>query len=262
MKMPLNLRRLQLPYEFLMAALAFVNLYFYYFQFSGVLDPSGEKMAAIIDVVTICVFAVDYIVRLILAREKKKFFVHNIFDLLAIIPISPAFRGLRLVRCIVLFCRFIKRFRHFSSFNIFLYVAFGALVVLFTSALLIAPLENMTFFEGLWWGVVTIATVGYGDYVPVTVAGRIIAMVLMLSGIGFLGFLTSTITTHYVSNKARKEGIEASRGILRHYQKQLLHFHEMTEEDIDDMHSVLKSLKREIEAKEVNLTKKPQDNLE
>lgn len=259
MKMPFDLRRLQFPYELIMAALAFVNLYFYYFQFSGVLDPSGVRMAAVIDVVTICIFAVDYLVRFIISADKKRFFTTHIFDLLAIIPVSPGFRGLRLVRCIVLFCRFVKRLRHISSFNMFLYVAFGAVVVLFTSALLIAPLENMTFFEGLWWGVVTIATVGYGDYIPVTTPGRIIAIVLMLSGIGFLSFLTGTITTYYVNTRVRKVGIESSRGVLRHYQKQLLHFHEMTEEDIDDMHQVLKALKGEMDKKEMTLTKKNQN---
>ncbi len=234
-----------MPYEFILAVLAFVNLYFYYFQITGALDPGSLQRAAIIDVVTICIFAVDYIARFILAPRKKEFFVKNILDLVALIPFNPLFRAAKLVRCLILFGRFIKRFRSFSSLNIFLYVAFGAVVVLFTSALLIAPIENMTFFEGLWWGVVTIATVGYGDYIPVTPAGRIIAMVLMFSGIGFLSFLTGTITTHYVNSRVEKAGVDSSRGVLRHYQKQLFHFPEMTIQDIDDMHRVLTALKEE-----------------
>ena len=248
MKKSFDWRRLQVPYEFLMAVLAFVNLYFYYFHVTGVLDDGMLKEAAVFDTVTICIFAADYVVRLILAKDKKKFLRHNILDLVALIPVNPLFRGARLVRCLILFFRFLKRLRHFSSFNIFLYVAFGSFVVLITSALLIAPLENMTFFEGLWWGVVTIATVGYGDYIPVTTTGRIIAMILMFCGIGFLSFLTGTITTHYVNSRAEKAGFDSTRGILRHYQKQLLRFDEMSDEDIDDMYKALKALKAELPA--------------
>ena len=46
--------------------------------------------------------------------------------------------------------------------------------------------------DALWWAVVTIATVGYGDYYPVTAAGRLIAIFMMLSGIGIFALLVIT----------------------------------------------------------------------
>ncbi|RMD54041.1 MAG: potassium channel protein [Nitrospirae bacterium] len=60
-------------------------------------------------------------------------------------------------------------------------------------------------FDGLWWSFVTITTVGYGDIFPITVKGRIIAMFLMLTGIGLLGMFTATIATIFVEEKIKRE---------------------------------------------------------
>jgi hypothetical protein len=52
-----------------------------------------------------------------------------------------------------------------------------------------------TFWDDVWWAVVTVTTVGYGDIYPHTVAGRMVAIVLMLTGIGFLAVLTATVAS-------------------------------------------------------------------
>jgi voltage-gated potassium channel len=53
--------------------------------------------------------------------------------------------------------------------------------------------------SGLWWAVQTVTTVGYGDVVPLSVAGRILAGVVMLLGIGFLTVITASITSAFVA---------------------------------------------------------------
>ena len=53
--------------------------------------------------------------------------------------------------------------------------------------------------SGLWWGVQTVTTVGYGDRVPTTVAGQLLAALVMLLGIGFLTVITAAITSTFVS---------------------------------------------------------------
>jgi voltage-gated potassium channel len=60
---------------------------------------------------------------------------------------------------------------------------------------------------GLWWAVQTVTTVGYGDHVPETVAGRLLAALVMLFGIGFLTVITAAITSTFV---ARSRGQVAS----------------------------------------------------
>lgn len=53
-------------------------------------------------------------------------------------------------------------------------------------------------FDALWWGVVTLASVGYGDVYPITPEGRLVAMVLMILGIGLFSAITATITSYLV----------------------------------------------------------------
>jgi voltage-gated potassium channel len=58
--------------------------------------------------------------------------------------------------------------------------------------------------SGLWWAVQTVTTVGYGDHVPTNVAGRLVAALVMLVGIGFLTVITAAITSTFVSRSRRE----------------------------------------------------------
>ncbi len=53
--------------------------------------------------------------------------------------------------------------------------------------------------SGLWWAVQTVTTVGYGDHVPTTTAGQIVAALVMLLGIGFITVITASITSGFVA---------------------------------------------------------------
>ena len=68
--------------------------------------------------------------------------------------------------------------------------------------------EFKTFWDGVWWAVVTVTTVGYGDLYPTTVPGRIVGMLLMLVGIGFLAVLTATISSSFVKSDRQDETSE------------------------------------------------------
>jgi voltage-gated potassium channel Kch len=75
-----------------------------------------------------------------------------------------------------------------------------AITVVTGVAMTIVDRENYpTIGSGLWWAVQTSTTVGYGDNVPTTVAGRLVAAFVMLVGIGFLTVITAAITSTFVS---------------------------------------------------------------
>jgi voltage-gated potassium channel len=58
--------------------------------------------------------------------------------------------------------------------------------------------EFESIWDGIWWSIVTMTTVGYGDLYPSTVQGRLIGIVVMLVGIAFLSVLTATIASRFI----------------------------------------------------------------
>lgn len=134
-----------------------------------------------------------------------------VIDLLAIIP---SYRPLRFLRIFLLF-RLFKLFRYARSINEFAKVLsekrfeFYTLAiflgfVVFTAASAIYFFEANTeggeigdFFDGIYWALVTISTVGYGDITPQTTEGRLITLVLIICGIGVISFTTSVIVTAF-----------------------------------------------------------------
>ncbi len=66
-----------------------------------------------------------------------------------------------------------------------------------------------TIQDGIWWSIVTLATVGYGDIVPHTTWGRILGGVVIIFGVTFLSFLIATVTSVFVD--ADREDLEATR---------------------------------------------------
>jgi voltage-gated potassium channel len=83
------------------------------------------------------------------------------------------------------------------------------MIVAGSSSILIAesgdPNANIkTSEEALWWSFVTLATVGYGDYYPVTTGGRIIAVVMSLGGIGLFGAFTGTLMNYFIKDEKDK----------------------------------------------------------
>ena len=69
----------------------------------------------------------------------------------------------------------------------------------------IAEPEVKTFADGIWWALVTITTVGYGDITPYTTLGRIVASTLMILGIGFIATLTAAVSAYFMSNFGDKQ---------------------------------------------------------
>jgi voltage-gated potassium channel len=81
-------------------------------------------------------------------------------------------------------------------------IASASVAITFASAILMTIVDHKDFpsvGSGLWWAVQTVTTVGYGDHTPVTAAGRLLAALVMLVGIGFLTVITAAITSTFVS---------------------------------------------------------------
>ena len=97
--------------------------------------------------------------------------------------------------------------------------AVGLIVAVATAlALIAAVLERLidpafdTFPQALWFSVTTVSTVGYGDYIPESGAGRLVAAALMLTGLGLIPLITSVVVSILVAQRSR----EAREQELRH----------------------------------------------
>ena len=74
---------------------------------------------------------------------------------------------------------------------------------------LLDPRDFSSVWLGIWWSVQTVTTVGYGDITPTNVAGRIVATVVMLAGIGFVAITTAAVTATFVARAQRERRMAA-----------------------------------------------------
>lgn len=149
------------------------------------------------------VFAFEYGLRLWSAPNRFQYFKYSLIDLISILPPVRGARLLRLLRLLRVASDLNKALGTTQLSARALTIAriaimWVAVVVISALGMYLAENEHnpnvRTIWDALWWAVVTITTVGYGDVSPATTEGRLAAGVLMVLGIAFFSFLTATFT--------------------------------------------------------------------
>ena len=110
--------------------------------------------------------------------------------------------GLRFFRLAALLNRFastVKSIFNSKGLRFIVYATIG-IVLFFGFLFYISEPAVQTYSDGLWWALVTITTVGYGDITPLTNLGRIIASALMIMGIGFIATITAAVSSYFISS--------------------------------------------------------------
>jgi voltage-gated potassium channel len=197
------------------------------------LSPSTRVILDYADTVLCALFFLDFVITLATAPRKLQYLVTwGWLDLLSSVPMVNAFRIGRLARVV----RILRVLRGIRSARIlaavilqrraqsaFLAAGMIAFVVLVFGSIAIlqfedSPQSNIKGPEdALWWTVVTLTTVGYGDRYPVTSEGRIVAVLLMLAGVGLFGTLSGFFASWFLTPTEREhEGeIDALRQEIR-----------------------------------------------
>ena len=194
------------------------------YSWKSISDSQGSEAIVLwaIIALTYLVFLVDYLVRLMLAKPRGAWFRSHLLDL-AIVFI-PMLRALRLLRVLTAMTFGKQTAGTVLRSRIAIYGAGASLLVIYLCALAVldvergAPGANIeNFGNAMWWAFVTVATVGYGDFYPVTAFGRMWAVGLMAGGIAIVGTVTATVSSWVIEKAAlgRDDDEPATRGQMR-----------------------------------------------
>jgi voltage-gated potassium channel len=183
-------------------------------------DLSEAQRAALhaFELFSVAVFSVEYVTRLALTRPWRRyaFSFFGLIDLLAIAPFylalgvdTDAVRALRLLRLFRIF-----KLARYNTAALRFYralviareelVLFGAvaLIVLYLAGVGVYQFEHAaqpevfrSVFDGLWWAVCTLTTVGYGDVYPVTAGGRVFTFLILVVGLGVIAVPTGMVAS-------------------------------------------------------------------
>lgn len=182
------------------------------------INENGRTIASGAVALSWAMFGIDYLVRLVLAENRRRFFVGNLFDFLVLL--LPLLRPLRLLRLVTLLSVLNRTGAPGLRGRVVTYASGGTALLILCGALAITDAERSqpgatitSFLDGLWWAVTTMTTVGYGDTYPTTTTGRIVAVVLMLGGIALLGVVTATLASWLVERVS--EANEAEQAATR-----------------------------------------------
>jgi voltage-gated potassium channel len=185
------------------------------------LDAELLKLLQRTDDIVCGIFLADFLVHFWLAPSKKLYLRWGWIDLLSSLPAVPWVRWARVFR-VFRIVRAIRSFRTVAA-NLFENRAqgtFGVVGLLSMTAVLFATMAVLELEQGapganihtagdaLWWAFATITTIGYGDRFPVTIGGRIVAVVLVVFGLSFFGTFTAYVASFFLEKAQLKEESE------------------------------------------------------
>ena len=188
------------------------------------LGNDTRSLLIFMEPIFIVILLLDFALRLRLAKGARWRYMNHgggWFDLIGSLPYGRILRLFRLIRVL-------QAFHHYgwkdtvswfivnrAQGTLFLVMAFllvvlegGGLLVLYFEAG--APGSNIeTGGEALWWGVVTITTVGYGDFYPVTPGGQVVATIMIFSGVALIAIFTAWVASSFLTPSSSAQGTDA-----------------------------------------------------
>ncbi len=211
-----------LTYEVFITAVTLLTLamtVFYYLP--GTTELVKQVLIAVDTVIIVPVLLFDFARTFFLSKRKSRFMLTwGWLDFIGSFPYLPFLRLLRLGRVLLAWRRLrdatpaetIAQARRQLGQSSFLIAFFVGVLVLIVGSIAIvtveatSPIANiLTGEDAVWWAFVTVATVGYGDFYPVTDTGRSLAIAIMFVGIGIFSVFTGYLSTSFQAGRRREE---------------------------------------------------------
>jgi voltage-gated potassium channel len=180
-------------------------------------SPEVYLIIVFFDLTVVFILIPEFLYRLWKADNRKKFLKENGIEIIGMVPeilvghYSGYILYFRLIRIAVLFKKEIRHVYNFLDKTHINHGIFAILIILFSGTIIFYIVEHgqnpqmAGMDDALWYMVVTITTVGYGDISAQTNAGRLVGVVIMFAGIGFISFLTATITSIFIKDTEKEE---------------------------------------------------------
>jgi len=211
-----------LSIDIIMMFLALIGIFIILRELFTPMTAEEHTLLIGLDTLICVVFIAEYVVRSYCSGSWREYFRGHWYDLLGSIPIPMVvttplrfLRWLRLLRLLTIFYRLRLAFstaKAIKASNVLAYTVIIAASIIMLCAILLYWIESpgnpdiQSFFDSLWWAVITVTTVGYGDTVPLTSAGRIVAMTLMIAGIGIIGSLAASMASLIIGSGSKEDG--------------------------------------------------------
>ena len=176
-------------------------------------NEAEAQVVLLVNVALTVVFAAEFATRFLAARDRRAYLRGHWIDLVALVPTVRGLRALRLLRLLRLVRAFAGVYRALNDLDrIARHRGLARLIVVWLAVMVVCSVgfylaENgaskwvTSPLDALWWGVVTLSTVGYGDVYPVTPEGKLFASALMILGIGLFGAITATMASYLVATQ-------------------------------------------------------------
>jgi voltage-gated potassium channel len=197
------LEKIEQRTEMLLLVLSFVMIPLLVGPLLWDLSRTEDRLFVTLDVFVWALFAIDLAVKTAVAPDRWRYLRQHWIDVLVVVV--PFLRPLRLVRLVVYGSRAFVGVKRLVKADFILLYGLGMIIIAATVEATVegeSPDSTITSFsDALWWSVVTITTVGYGDMTPLTPAGRAIAFVLMVVGVGLFGGLTANLASFLVKEE-------------------------------------------------------------
>lgn len=204
-------------------------------------------------------FLFDFLARINVAKNKKHFLTTHLAEFISVLPITPlifivdlcvSFNINFLPRAIyvllffiVFFAYLVRAFmmqRHYFKTNQLHYALAISMTALVVSANLFSGFEGKSYSDSIWWAFVTATTTGYGDIVPVTDAGRVVGIFMMIVGVAIISMLTGLIAKMFLQEG---ENRTTKNKHVKTIIQQLSQFETLSVNDVDEICEILKTIK-------------------
>ena len=205
-------------FAYFIQILIFVSILSFSFETVPDLEPSTRKILRIIEIFSVIIFTIEYVLRIYVSDKKSKFIFSffGIIDFLAILPfylsLGVDLRSLRALRLLRLFrilklMRYNKAIERFSRAislakeEVLLFLIVTLILIYFSAVGIyyfeheVQPKNFASIFDSLWWAIITLTTVGYGDVYPITVGGKVFTFFILMIGLGIVAIPTGIISS-------------------------------------------------------------------